>query len=129
MRSFESGATRDDDEGKLDIEAYFSPRVLLRRAEYMAEHAVQADGETRPGDNWQKGIPPDAYMKSLARHFFHVWKIWRDGSALVDTKEFEDALCAVCFNAEGLLFELGRYKSENPHPVRELPEDPEAEAG
>jgi hypothetical protein len=115
VRRFETGATRDTDEGKLDYEGFFSPRVLRRRAEYMQEHAVQADGESRTSDNWQKGIPTEAYMKSLIRHVFHAWEIWRYAQLerfgeMHSSKELEDALCAVCFNAEGLLYELGRYK-------------------
>jgi hypothetical protein len=111
VRRFESGATRDTDEGKLDYEGFFSPRVLRRRAEYMQVHAVQADGESRSSDNWQKGIPTEAYMKSLIRHCFHAWELWRDGED--SYLDLEDALCAVCFNAEGLLFELSRMSIED----------------
>jgi hypothetical protein len=109
MRQFDTGATRDTDEGKLDYEAYFSPRVLRARAEYMARHAVQADGERRPGDNWQKGMPFGEYMKSLWRHFFDVWSLWRSGYGDDGTQaDLVESLCAVMFNAEGMLHELLR---------------------
>lgn len=122
MRRFESGATRDSEEDKLDYEGFFSPRVLRRRAEYMHEHRIQVDGELRPADNWQKGIPPQAYMKSLVRHFFHAWEYYR-GDGKHPSKEFEDALCAICFNAEGLLYELSRYMSEDQNSMPELQVD------
>jgi hypothetical protein len=102
MRQFESGATRDSEDGKLDFEGFFSPRVLRRFAEYMNEHRLQADGTLRGSDNWQAGIPPEAYMKSLTRHFFDVWEKW---DACEDGKAWEDALCAAMFNLQGLLFE------------------------
>lgn len=111
MRLYETGASRDTDEEKLDIEGFFSPRVLLRRAEYMHEHREQ-DDHRRDGDNWQKGIPVEDYMKSLLRHVFHVWELWRELrlTKKLSLKEFEDALCAVCFNAEGILFELSKLQ-------------------
>ncbi len=109
MRQFDTGATRDTDDGKLDYEAYFSPLVLRCRAEYMARHAVQADGERRPGDNWQKGIPFKEYMKSLFRHFMDAW-IWHR-SEFQPLDDMEDTLCAIMFNAEGLLHELLRDKT------------------
>lgn len=105
IRQFASGASRDSDEGKLDFEAYLSPLVLLRYAEYMKGHQVQSDGQAREGDNWQKGIPTDAYMKSLVRHVFDVWLL-RRGKEGVATQDIETALCAVLFNTMGLLFNI-----------------------
>jgi hypothetical protein len=101
MRYFETGATRDTDEGKLDFEGFLSPRVLYRFAEYMHHHRRQADGVLRASDNWQKGIPREAYMKSLTRHFMELWLCWREG---VD-ETINDILCAILFNTQGLLHE------------------------
>jgi hypothetical protein len=56
MRTFETGANRDSDDGKLDYEGFFSPLVLERRARYMRKYQVQG-GKVRPSDNWQLGIP------------------------------------------------------------------------
>ena len=54
IRKFETGATRDTDEGKLDFEGFFSPIVMERFAEYMNKHRRQSDGQLRDSDNWQK---------------------------------------------------------------------------
>lgn len=108
MREFETGATRDTDKGKLDFEGFLSPCALKRYAEYMNSHRVQKDGKLRDSDNWQKGIPDEAYMKSMWRHFFDVWSHHR-GWVPKDENGREiskgEALCAVIFNAMGMLHE------------------------
>ena len=101
-RTFDSGATRDTDEGKLDYEGFLSPPVLEAYAEYMHKNRQMADGTLRDGDNWQKGIPKDAYMKSMYRHFFDVWKDHRG----YPTKEDDITnLSALLFNVMGMLHE------------------------
>jgi len=112
VRRFASGATRNTDEGKLDFEGFLSPRVLKRFAEYMHKHRIQADGSLRPSDNWQKGIPRDAYMKSGWRHFFDWWGFHRSEVPMIDTDEDEEAICALIFNAQGYLHELLKWKME-----------------
>jgi len=114
MRTFETGATRDSDKGKLDYEGFFSPLVLQRRARYMHRHRTQKDGQLRDSDNWQKGIDVDAYMKSLLRHSIDLWLIHR-GYAVVGTEgeSMEELLCAVGFNSDGYLFELLTQKESN----------------
>lgn len=107
MRQFTTGATRDTDKDKLDFEGFLSPAVLQRYAEFMHKNRVQADGNLRGSDNWQKGIPKDAYMKSLTRHFMDVWLSHRGEEGRDD---IETALCAVMFNSMGLLFELLKEK-------------------
>ena len=102
MRTFQTGANRDSDVGKLDYEGFFSPLVLERRAQYMHKNQKQA-GKLRAPDNWQLGIPKAAYMASAFRHFMDCWK-WHRGIACETT--LEDALCALLFNVEGYLFEL-----------------------
>ena len=102
IRQFKTGATRDTDLNKPDYEGFLSPLVIQRYGEYMSKHRVQSDGGLRDSDNWQKGIPKDAYMKSLFRHFMDLWSEHRgfegrDGS--------EEALCAIMFNAMGYLHE------------------------
>lgn len=99
-RTFDTGATRDTDAGKLDYEGFLSPRVLRRFAEYMHENRVMSDGSLRDSDNWQKGIPLDAYMKSAFRHFFEWWEGHREGDVN------PDALCALLFNVQGYLHEM-----------------------
>jgi hypothetical protein len=106
VRTFETGATRDTEDGKLDYEAFLSPLVLERYARYMDAHRTQKDGTLRDGDNWQKGIPRTAYMKSAWRHFVEFWGLHRghgDG-------DIEEALCATLFNLSGYLHEFLKNK-------------------
>jgi len=107
VRTFETGATRDTEEGKLDFEGFFSPLAWERFAEFMHKNRVQSNGELRSGSNWAKGIPIPAYIKSLWRHFFAVWKTWRGWG---EPRDLEDQLCAVIFNAQGMLHEVIRKR-------------------
>lgn len=109
IRAFDSGATRDTDEGKYDYEGFLSPIVMERYAQYMNKHRVQSNGDLRDSDNWQKGIPKDAYMKSGWRHFFDWWKEHRG----IPTKDgIVEALCALLFNVMGYLHEYLKGKEE-----------------
>lgn len=120
MRTFDSGATRDNDISKIDYDGFLSPQVLKRYGQYMLTHQKQADGQMRASDNWKKGIPRDAYMKSMFRHFMEVWDEHAEAARFVaagDTVEMqrddltlfqrrEEALCALLFNVMGYLHEL-----------------------
>lgn len=106
MRQFDTGATRDTDAGKYDYEGFLSPLVLRRFGEYMHKHRKQADGNLRDSDNWQKGIPKDAYMKSAWRHFMDWWTAHREGR--VD----EEALMALLFNVQGYSYEVMKEEAE-----------------
>lgn len=108
MREFDTGATRDNEDGKLDYEAFLSPLALERYAQYMHKHRVQSDGELRGGDNWQKGIPSDAYMKSAWRHFMTWWRLHRDWAEPDEYYDdgMEEAICALMFNCMGYLHNL-----------------------
>jgi len=109
IRLFDSGATRDTDQDKLDYEGFLSPFVLERYAEYLHKHRKMSDGSMRASDNWQKGMPVEVYMKSACRHFFSVWKNHRRG--IVN----QDEVCALLFNIMGILFEsLNVREVENP---------------
>lgn len=112
-RAFKTGATRDVDNNKLDYEGFLSPFVLERFAQYMHEcrlRNIPAGQMVRGSDNWQKGMPFDAYAKSLVRHVLDAWKSHRaglDGATNSDIeKHREDTLCAIIFNAQGYLQEL-----------------------
>lgn len=109
MASFETGATRNRDSHKFDYEGFLSPLVIERYGEYMHLHRKQKDGTFRDSDNWQLGIPIPRYMKSLWRHFFDAWRIYRGYKAIdPDTGEevtLENALCGVIFNAMGIIHE------------------------
>lgn len=102
-RTFESGASRNSEEGKLDFEGFLSPSVLLSYAEYMDSMRYLEDGTLRDSDNWQKGIPKDVYMKSMWRHFFDVWQDKRRCNTSTDDRVLH--LNALLFNVMGLLHE------------------------
>jgi hypothetical protein len=121
QRSFETGATRDTGEGKLDFEGFLSPFVLRQYAKYMNMNRLQSDGNLRDSDNWQKGIPMEVYMKSLYRHFFETWYTYRMDRALRDDRlhmpreqqvEYIGALCGMMFNAMGYLHEWLKLNPE-----------------
>jgi hypothetical protein len=110
-RAFETGATRDTDNGKLDYEGFISPLVVRAYAEYMHRcrtRNVPAGQTLRSSDNWQRGIPQEVYAKSLIRHVLEFWLI-NDGFEAKDEKgqvlTLEDVCCAIKFNIDGFLFE------------------------
>ena len=109
IRKFDTGATRDTDMGKYDYEGFLSPLVLERFGEYMNKHRKQSDGSLRDSDNWQKGIPKTAYMKSAFRHFVDWWKEYR---GLYTKDGIEEALCALMFNVMGYLHEYLKDRQE-----------------
>lgn len=109
IRTFDTGATRDTDKGKHDPEAFNSPIVEQRYNEFMHKNRLQSNGEMRDGDNWQKGMPKAEYMKSLVRHVHDSHLIWR-GYPELAREDMETALCAIIFNAKGMLFELLKEK-------------------
>ena len=116
MRNFDTGATRDSETGKNDYEGFYSPLVIEAFGNYMNKHRIQADGKLRDSDNWQKGIPKDAYMKSLWRHFLDAWFIHR-GYKRTDKQTEEElkmveVLCAILFNVQGYLFEILKEKKD-----------------
>lgn len=104
IRKFETGATRDVDTSKHDPEGFLSPLVIDRYNEFMHTNRRQRDGNLRDSDNWQKGIPLAAYMKSMWRHFLDVWLHHR-GLGAKAKEPLEVALCALLFNVSGYLHE------------------------
>lgn len=115
MRTFKSGATRDSEEGKYDYEGFLHPLVIERYGQYMDKHRKQPNGTLRASDNWQLGIPKEAYMKSMWRHFLDVWFIHR-GYKRYDKQRNEEitideALMALLFNVMGYAYEVLKEKS------------------
>ena len=108
MRQFETGATRNIDTDKFDYEGFLSPLVIEEFGKFMHRHRLQADGKLRDSDNWQKGIPLSAYMKSMWRHFLNVWKYHR-GLPIYDEKgkfvTFNEEIMALLFNVQGYAHE------------------------
>lgn len=104
MRTFDTGATRSSDAGKIDPEGFLSPLVIERYCQYLNKHRVQADGKLRDADNWQKGMGKSTYMKSAWRHFLDMWKTHRT-TGPVEREVFEDSMMAVLFNVMGYAHE------------------------
>jgi hypothetical protein len=109
-REFQTGASRDTEEGKLDFEGFLSPTVIEAYAEYMNENRTMKDGSTRDSDNWQKGMPLEVYMKSMWRHFLDVWKGHRE---LKTPEDQITNLCALLFNVNGMLHEKLKEKKDD----------------
>jgi len=107
IRTFKTGATRDTSKGKAEYCKFYCPLVFKRFGEYMVKHQTQADGKMREGDNWQKGIPRDAYMESMMRH---VHDLWMEHKGYESRDGAEEALCAIMFNAQGYLHETLKEK-------------------
>jgi hypothetical protein len=126
VRTFGTGAQRDLDANKLDFEGFLSPLVLKRYAEHMHKARRMPDGTMRASDNWQLGIPQEAYMKSLFRHFFDTWSTYRGievtevvrGETIV--KDMETELCAILFNTSGLLHEILKAKRQKPKSMTDV---------
>ena len=114
VRKFDSGATRDTSEGKLEYARFMSPIVLKRFSEYMDLHRKQTDGNLREPDNWQKLFGDkheDVCMDSLYRHLMDVWLI-NKGFKSEAREDIESALCAILFNAQAWLFKVLMDKQE-----------------
>lgn len=112
MRTFTTGATRDNDTNKNDYEGFLNPLVIKRFGDYMHKHRLQANGKLRDSDNWQKGIPKNAYIKSAWRHFLDWWSGHRGYKGKED---LEDILCALMFNVMGYLYEHLKEKGTTGH--------------
>lgn len=112
IRKFDSGATRDTVQGKLDYVKALCPLVLRRYVQYLNKHRLQSDGNMRDFDNWKKGIPRETYHSSKGRHFFADWLL-EEGYKVFDNHgsvDEEDALCGEIFNAMGKLREILKAK-------------------
>ena len=125
MRKFDTGATRDTDDGKFDLEGFLCPLALERYAQYMHKHRKQADGKIRASDNWQRGLPIAECIKSMFRHFVDLWKLNR-GYAAVDQKDghyvsMEEACCAMIFNNFSILSTLEKENKNLIQPKHDLP--------
>lgn len=119
MRNFETGATRDSDETKHEYAGFNSPLVEKRFAEYMTFHRKQADGQIRSSSNWKHGIPKDVYLQSLHRHFIDLW-LHMDGYPMEAVElDIESILCAIRFNANGMLHEVIKERL-----AKDLPKTP-----
>ncbi len=114
IRQFDSGATRDTDVTKPNYVKALSPIVLQRYVDYIGRHRLQSDGNLRDWDNWKNGMPQEVYLDGLGRHFWAVWLLFQGFSASDNhgPVTLEDSLCAIIFNAQGMLHELLKKKNK-----------------
>lgn len=123
IRQFETGATRDIDTDKHDPEGFIHPLVIVAYNEYMHKHRIQTDGSLRAADNWQRGIPQDAYMKSMWRHFLDVW-LYHRGCGYKAKELQVEALTALMFNVMGYLYEVLKQKDARLDPRQPVSSEP-----
>lgn len=108
MRDFASGAKRSSDAGKPDYLGFISHRAVKRFGEYMLAHQKCEDGSMRASDNWKKGIPIASYRSSRSRHLRELEQMEEleaDAGWIPNPAAYEEALCALIFNCQGLLHE------------------------
>lgn len=115
-RIFTTGASRNNDIDLPDYEGFLSPLVIEAYGRYMHKHRHLKDGSMRASDNWQKGIPKDAYIKSAFRHFVDWWVFHRGG---IGRDTLVDALCALLFNVSGYLHETLSRKDAAPYQLED----------
>lgn len=117
IRKFNTGATRDTDQGKYEYARALSPLSIQRFGKYMDKHRLQKDGSIRDPDNWKKGFPIQSFVDSLFRHMVDVWLIHEGEKAIrPETGEeidIEEALCGMMFNSMGMLHEVLKEKNKN----------------
>lgn len=113
-RTFETGANRDLDDGKVNYLECLSPLVIEAYGEYILNCSVMKDGTRRSCDNWKKGIPLKSFIESGFRHFKDAWKLYGGymNENEIDLTENErqkkvvKLLCGVLFNVNGFLHEI-----------------------
>lgn len=107
MRQFEGGATRSNNEGKLDYFRFNHPLVEKVFAEYMHKHRKQADGNVRDGNNWWKGWPKETSAESLMRHIKDI-ELHLANYPQEATEQLVDSICASIFNLKAMLLQVLR---------------------
>lgn len=109
IRKFDSGATRSNNEGKLDYFRFNHPLVEKVWAEYMHKHRKQENGELRDGNNWWKGWSKETSAESLIRHIKDI-ELHLAGYPHEATETLEDSICASIFNLKALLLQVLKEK-------------------
>lgn len=116
---YDTGATREDDSEKLDVEGFLSPLVIEAYSQYMHFNRKLPDGTLRDGSDWQNGIPYNRLMRSMWRHFKDCWlehRLWptKDGRVF--------NLCALMFNVMAYLHQV---LLNDPHALKKALADAE----
>jgi len=102
IRSWSTGAIRDNDSTKPDYIETVSWSAFRRFGEYMTSKKQKYGS-----GNFKKGIPVESYEQSLVRHLQkYLENKYEQGTDEVA----EDHLCAMIFNINGILHEEERIK-------------------
>ena len=105
MRKFTTGAVRDDEgDDKEDYIESISWLTMKRYAKYMTKMSSKYGR-----GNWVKGIPIDAYERSMMRH---IQKYLSSKYYGVEVEPECDHLSAALFNLQGLIHEEEVTKSK-----------------
>ncbi len=110
IRQFDTGANRDAEDGKYDYSGFLDPAVLRAFAGYMHGCRQLPDGSMRDAGNWKKGMPLDAYIRSMLRHVMDLWLIHEGHNATRpesgESVTLSDALGGIMFNCQGYWSEI-----------------------
>ena len=98
MREFETGATRDTDEGKNDYSGFLSPLVIRAFGDYMRHHQTQADGTLRGSDNWKQLFGENHYAVCFSSLLRHVEDVWLEHEGYDSRDGLDEALGGLLFN-------------------------------
>ena len=107
MREFETGATRNNDQERVDWVKMLSLPAMFEYARYMSRHRLQTDGKLREFDNWKGadkkgGFPLDEVVESLMRHTLDLAAL-QNGDVPMRPCDTREACCAIIFNAMAYL--------------------------
>ncbi len=109
IRKFTTGAVRDSEDGKESYGETISWTGLRLYAEFMTSKKKKY-GE----GNFKKGIPDESYEESLIRHYqkYMENKYEKGDREIGDIFGNYMHICAIIFNAFGLLHNFGMRKKE-----------------
>lgn len=120
MRKFETGATRNSDEGRYNPARSIGWRAMAAYANWVEKHATLPDGSKRPTDNWKKGFPLDAIEVSLGRHAMEFLAAVERG----DYEAADESAMGIWFNCQAYVFEREKAK-EAEEKLEGMPINPE----
>lgn len=117
MRTFETGATRNNDPERVEWVKMLSLPAMFEYAKYMRAHRQQADGNLREYDNWKGmngrgGFPLNDVVESLMRHTLDLAALDAGVEPMRECDK-KEACCAIIFNAMSYLHTI-LAKEQNP---------------
>lgn len=107
MRKTKTGATRNDDSGKINF-IHISACAERTFCEYMHSQRFTKDGGYRSADNWKRGMPFKWYKKSFLGHIQDIKMLLEGSKVFEDGKEVTlfEAMFGSRFNFDGMVHVL-----------------------